>query len=221
MDAKPYELYKKNGIYYVRFRDGDGKRHAVTTKQRKKTVAERVALRLYTEHRLSAEGNITFLEYSKNWWIYDSCEYVKYRNRKNRILSPTYVDVNRIYLQKHILPYFGKIKLSKIKREKIEKWHNELIDKKNLSPTTANHFLLTLKIMLQFAVFKGLLIKSPAQMIQKFKEKLKEKGIITEGEFKELFDENKIESIWGGDLFYYTINLLAGNTGDLYTQGDT
>ena len=84
MEAKPYGLYKKNGIYYARFRDGNGRRHAVSTRQRKKTVAERVALQLYIENRLSLKGNITFSEYSKNWWVYDVCEYVKYRNRKNR-----------------------------------------------------------------------------------------------------------------------------------------
>ncbi len=213
METKPYGLYKKNGIYYVRFRNEDGKRQSLSTRQRKKTLAERVALQMYTEHMLSTKGNITFLEYSKNWWIYDSCKYVEYRNRKNRILSQTYVDVNRIYLQKHILPYFGKMKLKKIKREKIEEWHNELIERENLSPTTANHCLLTLKIMLEFAVNKGLLPKSPAKDILNFREEPKAKGIITIDEFKKLFDESKIESIWGGDLFYYTINLLTANTG--------
>ncbi len=213
MEKKAFGLYKKGNIYYMRFRDENGKRCAISTGQRTKTAARAFAERMFKEDKLYRKSNIYFSEFSRNWWVSGACEYVKLRRRKYRDISPNYIDTNKSYLDNHILPYFGNMKLSKIKPEHIEKWHEELVDKKKLSPTTANHCLSTLKIMLNFAVQKGYLSHSPGEKIVKFKERQKEKGILTVAEFKQLFDETKTDFIWENDLLHYTINLLVANTG--------
>jgi integrase len=110
------------------------------------------------------------------------------------------------------------MKVSMINRDKIEKWFLGLAKKKkamgtNLSATTANHCLKTLKLMLREAVERGLIQRNPAQSVSKAKEKSPERKLLTLEEFDLLFYGDALESKWNGDQTLYTLNLLAATTG--------
>jgi hypothetical protein len=55
----------------------------------------------------------------------------------------------------HILPYFQKMKMFIMASEEVESWLMELIDEKYRSPTTVNHCIETLRIMLDKALKRG------------------------------------------------------------------
>jgi integrase len=67
--------------------------------------------------------------------------------------------------------------------------------------------------MLKEAVRLDYLIKNPAEGVKQFREKPKQKSILTLDEVRELFRDDGIDEICGGDLRHYTANLLAASTG--------
>ncbi len=75
-------------------------------------------------------------------------------------------DVNRI--ERRINPALGKLRLSTITQRDITSFHAK--EKERTSATTANHYLTLLKRMMNLAVKWGLLEKSPAAGMDKFKE---------------------------------------------------
>jgi site-specific recombinase XerD len=81
------------------------------------------------------------------------------------------------------------------------------------SGTAVKHFLRKLKIMLKEAERRGYLSTNPAHLIGALTKKTKEKSILTQDEVRVLFQEDRIDEIWAGDLRHYTVNLLAASTG--------
>jgi integrase len=225
MTHKLFHLYKRpskktgKSIYYVQFFDQDGYRlSAKSTGQSSKAATENWAYEQIRKGKVNIKKDISFSEYAKDWWVWDKCEYIKRKLARGKSISPAYVDSMRTYLTNHILPYFGDKKLQKITPKMIEKWLMELREKpsrqgKCLSPTTINHSLLTLKIMLQEAVRFEYLPNNPADKIEQLSENPKEKSILNIHEIKNLFQDDNINKIWGGNLRHYTINLLSASTG--------
>jgi len=225
MSYKPYNLYKrkttKKGqfIYYCQVRDDTGNRMtARSTGQTSKPAAEAWAIEQLRQGLITTKKNITFGQYAADWWVWDRCRYIKGRLARGARISQDYVDGMRIYLRKHILPYFDSTKLQNITADQVENWLLGLREKPSssgtpLSPTTVNHCLTCLKIMLKEAVRRGYLLRSPSEGIKQLAEKPKEKTILTMEEMQTLFLDENIDRVWSGDLFHYTLNLLAASTG--------
>jgi len=208
----------KNGkvVYYYRFYDEEGNRTSgKSTGQTSKASARKYVNDLIKNGMLTTRKDITFGEYAKNWWVWDSCEYLKRQRSKGKQISQSYADISRGYLTRHILPYFKQKKLLSITARDIENWLMKLYDdeEKALSPSTINHCLTTLKIMLKEAHRLGYIPKNPAESVSQFSEKPKQKNILTPEEISSLFDEQNFKKIWNNDLKHYTINLLAASTG--------
>ncbi len=225
MTHKPYNLYKrpikKTGkyIYYVQFYDEAGNRMtARSTGQTSKAAAETLAIEQIKRGLITAQKNITFGQYSQDWWIWDKCQYIKGRVARGANISMDYTDSMQTYLTMHIFPYFANKRLQKITSRMIETWVMGLRDKigrtgKPLSNSTVNHCLTCLKIMLKEAVRLDYLNKSPAESITQLRETPKEKSILTIDEVKELLQDDNIARVWNNDLVHFTINLLAASTG--------
>jgi hypothetical protein len=81
-------------------------------------------MRLYREGRLfpSEKKHIpTFEDYARDWWDWDTCEYLK--NQKGRKdITQAYADNCKAMVRNQILPFFGKKPLDKISSEDINKW---------------------------------------------------------------------------------------------------
>ncbi|KPJ86758.1 MAG: hypothetical protein AMS17_11040 [Spirochaetes bacterium DG_61] len=191
---------------------------ARSTGQTSKAAAETWAHEQLKKGIIPTEKNITFSKFSENFWIWDTCTYVKNRRRRGANISQTYTERMRGLLIHHILPHFKDKKLQKIKSRTIENWLDELSMKKKgtgelISPTTVNRCLTCLKIMLKEAVRLDYLLKSPADGIKQFRESPKKKSILTMVEVRALFQYDRIKEVWGGDLKHYTANLLAATSG--------
>jgi len=213
----PRKTKKGKIVYYYRLYGEDGKRASgKSTGQTTKTAARAYVTELIKNGQLNlTKKDITFEKFAENWWLWDKCEYLKRQKAKGKQISQSYASICRGYLKNHILPYFKDYRLSKIKTSTIEKWLMELYEdsERDLSPTTINHCLTTLKIMLKEATWLDYITKNPAEDISQFKEKPKEKSVLTLEEVRTLLDENTIDTVWDNDIMFYTINLLAASTG--------
>ncbi len=160
----------------------------------------------------------TFSEYAKDWWIYERCPYVRGKLKRNKQISRSLCDIRQGYLKRHIIPVFGKRRISSIKPIEVERWLLNLPEisgryGRKLSAITCNQILSTFRIMCRYGVNKGILDNDPTKGIEALGEDRFEKGILEPDEIRTLFDIAQIEEIWLGDEFHYTINLLACSTG--------
>lgn len=117
-------------------------------------------------------------------------------NKKKSELRPkTFENYKRWYLEKHILPKFGNLRIDSISKKEIEKFHNSFSPK---IPIIGNRILTVLISMFNLAVSWEIIEKNPALGIKKFNENKRER-YLTEKEIKDLWtaldqETNKINS---------------------------
>ena len=215
---EPFTLYLRKmpsgkKIWYYQTYNKDNKRTCgFSTGKKSKTAAKAYCFDLLKMGTLIPERltKLSFEQYSKDWWIWDKCEYLNYL-RKRKTISQSYASTARAMLEKHILPYFGKMQLCGITTYDIEKWL-DTFTAKGLANATANLGLAFLKIMFKEAVRRELIISNPAFSIAPLKAASVTRGVFTQEEVSKLFDENSKEEIWKNNIFYYG-NLLSACTG--------
>lgn len=98
-------------------------------------------------------------------------------------------------LRIHLLPKFGKRRLSDITIKDVQGYHAEIAQK--LSPSTANRHLALLSMMFNVAIQWGVLDRSPCKSIKKFKEDNQMQRFLSQDEIGRLFqametDTNKV-----------------------------
>ena len=188
--------------FYVRLRDESGELQTWrSTGETSRTRAENWALKRLNKR--NENEKLTFKQFTQGWFIEDH-PFVKGREARGSALSPNYLEAQRRYLKKHIIPTFGKKLITQIKPSHVENW---LLSFPN--PASANRYLSCLKVMLAEARRLGVIATNPAKEISKLAEKPKEKTILTIAEVRDLFENpNK----WR-NLNHYTANLLAASTG--------
>ena len=208
---------KKTIVYYYRTYDCDGNRTpGRSTGQQTITAAQTYVENLLKKNTLLTKGELTFGKFSENWFLWDKCSYVKNR-REGSGIGRTYVEGQRSYLENHILPTFKDLRLSSISKDKVLRWLHDLPETQSqmgrpLSKTTANHCLRILKLILGEAEEEGYIQKNPARNVSKLKKESKKRILLTLDEFRTLFKEETLETVWG-DETQYTINLIAATTG--------
>jgi integrase len=102
------------------------------------------------------------------------------------------------------------MRLNEINTYTIEQWMLEL-DKAGYHKTTINNYYYTLRIMLNEAVRRGLLRKSPAEGIKKLAAEDKVRKLLTQDELKALFPPDW-QKVWKNRMAA-SANLLAAYTG--------
>ena len=123
--------------------------------QTTKSAAEARVIKELKSGSIPTNRNLRFERFTEGWWECDRCEYIKCRLTLNHNFSKDYENACRSYLYNHILPYFQKMKKFIITSEEVESWLMELTDEIHLLPTTVNHCLKTLRIMLDRALKRG------------------------------------------------------------------
>ena len=221
----PRKLASGKVVFYYQCYDENGNRSSgLSTGQMTKTAARAYCMRLYREGSLFPHKRHipTFEEYARNWWDWDSCEYLK--NQKGRKdITKAYADNCRKMVKNQIIPCFGKMRLDKIISEDINRWllgfkERTVIDTdgkeqvKSYKNTYANTVFGTLWLMLNEAVSRGLINTNPAAAVKKLKNDRKAIEIITPAEVRLLFPP-QWERVWGDDRISYLGNKLAACTG--------
>ena len=214
---QPYTLYGRrlsNGqrVWYYRISDPDGRRTSGrSTGQTSKALAHQVVIRLIQEGRLGQPAKeITVEQYSTNWWS-DQCPYVQGRLMRGRTLTRKYIENQRAYLDNHILPTFGKMKLLAIRPSHIERWLQAL-RQGGMSGSAINHCHSVLRIMLCEAKRLQLIPSNPISDVRPVSYTAPNREILTLEEAKKLLDETRIAEFWADEITY-TASRLASQTG--------
>jgi len=216
---QPYSLYPrkmKNGksVYYYRTYDPEtGERTTGrSTGQTTKTAAHAYVLKLIEKGELLPKPELTFGQYARTWWTED-CQYLKMQRARGKSLTPGYIDLQRLNLKKHVLPFFENKALSRITAADVEKWIVHLKSEVGLSDASVRNCFAILRIMLNEAERLDMIYKNPLKRVRKISTKKSEKGILSIEEYRQLFDEVNIETIWNGNLLHFTANLLSASGG--------
>jgi hypothetical protein len=123
-------------IYYCRFRSPSGDLLPwKSTGQTSKTDAENWAIDHFNDVA-SFRAILTFKEYAVGWWMPD-CQYLIRKAARGSPVAPSYADVARSYLTRHILPRFGSEHLGGITAHSIDAWAMSLKDQLSPAKKTA------------------------------------------------------------------------------------
>jgi integrase len=151
-------------------------------------------------------GVPTFAEFSKGWWDYDTCEYLKKRKAR-RAISIGYARQGKCITHKHLVPAFGKKRLNEITMSMIDSWLVHFADR-GLANNTANNAFKFLSTMLGEAVKQKLLDVNPCDAVEPLPENSKEIKILTPEEFKKIFPP-EWNTVWKNETIYLTNRLAA------------
>jgi integrase len=205
-------------VFYYQTYDEDGRRICGhSTGERTKTAARAKCTLLFRNGKLLPREQkklMTFEEFAQGWWEWESCPYLR-RRMARRPITRRYADRAKRNMTKHLLPYFGKMRLDRITDGDIENWllafGEETDGKKKIKNTSANLFFDVLKTMLNEAVRRRLIPGNPANLVACLRSDQDEIKILTPGEAKKLFPP-QWETVWT-NYAAFSVNRLAACTG--------
>jgi integrase len=215
-----FTLIKRNSIWYYYAYDKTGERRRFSTGQKTKMAAQAYCTELLKKDRLIPEikkTDITFLEFSQPFWIWEKCPIVTDKILRGFSYSQTLCKSNRGSMAKNIIPTFGKIKLRDITPSMINTWLLGLQkpriikgkEKPGLSNATSNKMLRILKEMLDEAIRQGLIDANPCEMIRRLHEKAHRRDAFSIEEAAKILGD---KSAWGNDLAWLA-SYLSASTG--------
>lgn len=212
---EPFTLLKRGKYWYYRLYINDNRKTYSTGQTTKARALEYVMMTLTdnTEKSVSQKEprrqGMSFADYAKPWWTAGKCAYLRYKEKLGKVYSGKYIDNCRMMLNNHLLPAFGKIKLSDIKSPDIQEWMFSLADT-GLSPKTINNSFTTLSVMMREAVRRELIAKNPCEKVDRLIGESRIRGRLTLDEARLLFSDL---DYWEGNRMKYAGNLLAAVTG--------
>ena len=209
---RPYTLYGRklqNGekVWYYRFFSDGRRTGGRSTGETSKAAAHQVVIRLIQEGRLNHTKEISFEEYSADWWG-EKCPYVQSCLMRGKILTKKYIANQRAYLTNHILPTFKDMKLSAIRPSHIEQWLRDL-RQGGMSGSAINHCHSVLRTMLCEAKRLQLIPSNPIVDVRPVAYRAPERTILTLEEAKKLLDETKVSEFWANEITYCAARLAA------------
>ena len=209
----PRVLESGRKVYYYQTYDPDGRRmNPKSTGAIRARDARMYCMKLYREGTLgvTVKKTPTFAEFSVGWWDVKTCQYLKSRMAK-RTISTSYARQGKRHLEKHLIPAFGKKPLDAITSRDVDAWMVSYLDG-GWAPNSVNLMFTILKVMLEFAVKKGLIEKNPCADVQRAAHRKTKVEIMTVAEVKRLFDPADLDRLWAQEA-HYTLNMLAATTG--------
>jgi len=227
---KDFVLYArpmKDGrdVWHYKVYDETGKRLSFSTGQTSKTLAENHCHKLLAEKRLIPQKEErpaptlpTLREWAEaeRWWVWGECRYLRGQlarsdEDKPRV-SKRYADDALREMRKYLLPRFGDKRLDEITPEDCDKWLFELQDG-GLSKKSVNNKASILRIMLGEAERRKKIPENPWIRVKGFTPSKHPKGILTLEEARKLLNPATVQTVWAGELIYYSASLLASVTG--------
>lgn len=117
----------------------------------------------------------------------------------------------------YIRPKLGNVPLAKINTPMVQDWYLSIEGvqrKKGISPATRKKILNALSVIMEHAIFRGLIDKNPCKNVIRMKENNKGRMPYTSDEIDRMFPDNPQElvDIWGG-LKWACFFLIMRDTG--------
>ncbi|GHT83238.1 hypothetical protein FACS1894137_03850 [Spirochaetia bacterium] len=203
---------KTGTVFYYQCYDKDGKRiNGHSTGQRTKTAAKTWCMELYQKGELLPHKVTPTMEvYAGGWFVEGTCEYIKLKKMMKEPLKQSSLDVHKKNLVGHIIPYFGKMKMSEIDSGAVMVWLFEYTER-GYKNTYINNIMMTLRVMMREAARQKVVRENPMKDIEKLPNDAKVKQILSPEEVQELFPV-KWDAMW--DTYQiYVLNKLAALTG--------
>lgn len=188
--TEPYTLFLRTlpsgkTVYYYQFRDENGVRSpARSTGTSNKAQARRVCNRLYNEGAFRSCSSKLFKSFSSGFFDDDS-PYMKWKRTSSVELAKSTVASYRRLLSHQILPYFGKMEISKITVSTIKEWIVWLNE--SWSAKTSNNAQSVMNIILKSAKEKGLIRDVPSADLSFRKVRKKERVLLTVDELRKIY----------------------------------
>ena len=110
-------------------------------------------------------GETLFADYAAQFFVKGRCPYMQDRLLRGGHVTVGYISSLRGLLNNYILPYFGQMLMSEIRRGEVNRWLLHL-PSLGLSNNTANKVLGALRIILDFAVFEDVIERNPAKEVR-------------------------------------------------------
>jgi hypothetical protein len=112
-----------NIVFYYQTYDENGKRTVPrSTRKATRTEAVRECNQLMMKGLLVPRVKTpTFEEYALGWWDIATCAYCQWKALRKPLASTT-ITTNRVCMEQHVLPKWGKYKLDDITQCDIERW---------------------------------------------------------------------------------------------------
>jgi integrase len=173
-------VFKKNGWWWIDYRDAEGQRHRM-----KAAPSYEVAKQLYRDKMNAiAKGEMTGIR--EESLTFAAFVAMRYWPTIQSTISPSWATRTRGVLDLQLLPRFGAFILTALRRELIETWYAERCAA--VQASTANKELGRLKHVLSRAVDWGYLRVSPAARVKKLQEPPGRNRYLTDAERTRLLD---------------------------------
>lgn len=157
---QPYSLYKRGKYWYFKTYSPNGIRTAgKTTGQTNKSNAKAYCDQLFLNGMLY-QPNITFGEYSKNFYDTNSLYFT------TKALSAGSIKVYQHHFNKNILPYFEKMKLVDITYTQLLQFQKYLVEVKNQSSSSVKLCMNILHPIINTAYKDQIIQKNPFEFIK-------------------------------------------------------
>jgi len=213
--GKPYSLYKRNRVYYVRFKLPDNRwSTARSTGESSRSKAERWAFDYLSAGKIVTKQNITLAEYAQGFFDWEGPWATDKRVRGMRLSRRQCHNLTYL-LKSHLIPRIGSLKLTSIDRAVIRDLRNGLFNN-GYAGNSINKILSALKAILETAEDQSLIQHVPK--IDRAAINPKSKGILTIEEVRQIFLLD-----WKSDPAHchpsrdqymgYVGNLVASSTG--------
>lgn len=206
---RPFLIKKRGKCYYYRLAS-EVTFH--TTGKTSKAKAEQWVLNLLDGKRENSSKKIaqTFRGYAKDFFIWDTCKWIKRQEARGKAVSLPMAKMRRGQLQNYLLPQFGNKRLADINPVEIENWLLDL----PLANNTKNHIIGTLGIILKEAERENIIQYSPVTKVDSLAKNYKRRDIFSIDELNKLFPGDLINliKIWRTEE-WAVLFLIAATTG--------
>ncbi|GHV38284.1 hypothetical protein AGMMS49546_08440 [Spirochaetia bacterium] len=204
----PRKMASGKVIYYYQCYDENGERiTAHSTGESLKTLAKKKCDQLLKEGLLipaQRKKIMTFAEFAKGWWDWDTCKYLQKKKNWKGLKQET-IETYKRHLRNWILPFFGKKRLDRITEEDCEMFLTGLPDQetkrrkgnaggvlapgaaKKLKTSTANVIFGVFRLMMKQAVKEHLIPFNPGDAVEELTAEGKVVDILSPAEAKQMF----------------------------------
>lgn len=164
--------------YAALYRDATGeKRHAgtfLTKREADKAWQRAEALAAEGRPTVTRHGAIRFAHYVDEKWL------------PHHVIEPTTKESYRYAINRHLMPYFGEMKLVDVTAPLVREWVTWMVDR-GVSPATIRHVRIILSAIFTTAVNDRLIPYHPVKGVKTPTVPVKEYRIITPEEFEEIY----------------------------------
>ena len=189
---EPFLLFPRGKVWYYRLAD---QITFHTTGIRFTGERSRAGATAWVLSRMKkpAQEDPLLRDFAEGFFRWPDAPYIARQLAKGRSFSRAYAADCQRYLDQHVLPKWGRQRLSQLTRPAIETWLIGL----PLANQTRMHILYAFRVVLREAVDEKLLPASPLERVEPLGKTSRERDVFSVAELRILFPQGSLASVWG------------------------